>query len=490
MDYNQILGALSNMAPRDPAAPNPATTEAMARSRDAVTKILERSLARQSDPFSGLNDVATAATAALATRGRTPFGMALEQAESARMKNQLGAATSLSQVAQREAAATGKGGMTPYQSAQFSMRQLQFLASRGDKDASLANQAINQIRTNLEPEDAVGFVVDAHAALQEAQRQAGRPLSGEEAVAVITRQASGGGYKAKQTNLQLHTDAYGNQTYFDPRTGARTPVTTPGASTGPQRAPAVVGRAPPVSVPQGAPPPGPMAGEFGNVPQLSPSAPGAAERAQGAASAQASNMTPAQRGTMEVKRQDRERSASFFRNIADATLNDIRSAGAASMGPLGWLQRVGGAAVEQVAALGPAGEFEQYRRAYAPMLDSLVQGGAQSAGIKAGMLSIAYAYSKAMDESGVVNVKELDYALKLLGEATGSPAQAEQAIAVLKRNIDAKNGMGAAPAQAPAPTTRPNRPPAAGDVDVGGDGKAYQFNGGDPADPRSWTLIR
>lgn len=197
MDSNQILTALQGMAPRDPSAINPATTDAMARSRDAITKVLERQLGRQAEPFAGLNDVATAATAALATRGRTPFGQALEQADLARAQKTAQVAGTLGTLATKEAALTGRGGISPYQNAQLMLQNIKFQASRGDHDARLVEQFIDNARASLDNDSSIDFLMAGHSALQEHQRALGRPLNGQESVAVLSNVMRSNSYKTK-----------------------------------------------------------------------------------------------------------------------------------------------------------------------------------------------------------------------------------------------------------------------------------------------------
>lgn len=219
-DYaSKVLDALSRLAPRDTTAINPATTAAMAKSRDTITSLLNKQMSRLETPFQGMQDVATAGIAAL--QSRTPPQVTLEALDQNRIGKASQIANTLSQVASREANVGQRQAISPYQSAQMAMSQLKFLSQRGDKDAQIAERTIDNIRTSLDPEDAVGFVVDAHAALQEAQRRIGRALSGDEAASVITDTAKAGRYRTKQPNLQMQINPVtGDKEVFNPRTGS------------------------------------------------------------------------------------------------------------------------------------------------------------------------------------------------------------------------------------------------------------------------------
>lgn len=219
-DYaTKVLSALSNLAPRDQTAVNPATTAAMATSRDTITKLLNKQMSRLDSPFQGMQDVATAGIAAL--QSRTPPQVTLEGLDQNRIGKASQIANTLSQVASREANVGQRNAITPYQSAQMAMSQLRFLSQRGDKDAQIAERTIDNIRTSLDPEDAVGFVVDSHAALQDAQRRMGRALSGNEAASVVTEVAKNGRYRPRQANLQMQINPVtGDKEVFNPKTGS------------------------------------------------------------------------------------------------------------------------------------------------------------------------------------------------------------------------------------------------------------------------------
>lgn len=504
----RILQVLSGLGGRDPSATNPATTEAMARSRDTVTKLLQRQLGRIDSPFSGLSDVATAAETAL--RARKPFGATMEDLDTNRTMKAVQIANTLSNVATREQ----KGGIDPIRAANLVARLVNDEAQKGNREATRLLSKVNSIAQNMDPQDALHFKSNWSRAISDYSLEHGRNPDINEREMLIDDFVRRQGYRFRAPNLQISYDPFGNPRPFNPdpyqRGGAGAPAyATGGGAAIPSRAPNM----PAASITaQDAPPPAGVSGDPVPVPRVQaqsqanmralgiPPRPGAPNTMGVQTDPNAYGpTTPAQQGAQSVDRRKADVEFQAFRGLADDLSKQIEQVGAVGMGPLGAMSRFVGAMTEQMRGLIASSPEAREQLpavvrdvAFNKTLDSFIGTGAEAASIKAGILTFAYRYSKAADPTGPVNRNELEHALNVMGEVWGSPTQVKRVMKGLVADAERKRNLilGVQPSPSASPQGGPTKLPSIGDVDYGEGGMAYQYKGGPPGDPSSWVLIK
>lgn len=434
-----------------------------AAGRDRITKILSDQLARSVGNTSEFADVGSALARSIATGGREPYGYNIAQLEGGRLNKAVNVANALSALDKLSLREAGRGGLGNLSMSDmirvgnFAQRQTEAEARRGNAQATLLQRSVvTAAKEFSDPASAQAFLY---------AYMADKDQKGEiKSAADLPRAISEG------------------ITAFKSKGGRSAYVPTGGGGGGGAAA------APPVPMSGGEVDYSkPMAGksEFAQIWNSSP-----VETRKKLYEARVARMTGggAGGGGMTVTQRDAAgneytvtlpgmRGGPDARNMEALTKGDIAhsewtglttrlkeltdESGSSAIGTVGDVARVVDGLLKQAGEVSRAltgAEFKEAGRLASPgALEGIskrlgISGTAEtSSRIQAVLLSMAGAYAKAMDEGGRVTKDDLDKALRIFRERSGSVTQLQGAVDELNRDVERKraairNARGASPA--------------------------------------------